>query len=127
MVKTKMSIKQLAKKGDMKSAQILAKELVKARKSVDRLHTSKAQLNSVALQLTNQLGMVCADEVRPTEALANSLRVNHVGVSWPAVIRVSGSIQKSSEIMRGINALVKVPDISRAMMQLGQEMTKVRR
>jgi len=62
MVKTKMSIKQLAKKGDMKSAQILAKELVKARKSVDRLHTSKAQLNSVALQLTNQLGAGSADK-----------------------------------------------------------------
>ena len=55
-MKTKQAIKQYAKKGDQASARLLARELVRSRKAVSRLHTSKAQLNSVSMQLGNQLG-----------------------------------------------------------------------
>ena len=55
-LKVKAEIKMLAKKGDNSTARILARELVRSRKAVDRLHTSKAQLNSVSMQLSNQLG-----------------------------------------------------------------------
>lgn len=54
--KTKREIKMLAKKGDMGSAKILAKELLRARKTKERIYKSKAELNSVSMQLTQNLG-----------------------------------------------------------------------
>ncbi len=40
----------------MKSARILAKEIVRANKQRDRLHSTKARINSVDMQLQHQLG-----------------------------------------------------------------------
>lgn len=54
--KTKREIKLLAKKGDLASAKILAKELLRSRKAKERLYKSKAELNSVSMQLTQNLG-----------------------------------------------------------------------
>mgnify|MGYP001196268293 CR=1 FL=1 len=54
--KVKQSIKQAAKRGDMSTAKLLAKEIVRSRKAVSRLHTSKAQMNSVVMQMQNQMG-----------------------------------------------------------------------
>jgi len=45
----------LAKKNDVKSARILAKELVRANKQRDRLVSSKARMGSVQMQLQHQL------------------------------------------------------------------------
>ncbi len=39
----------------MSTAKTLAKEIVRSRKAVNRLHTSKAQMNSVVMQMQNQL------------------------------------------------------------------------
>ena len=36
---------------------MLAKEVVRSRKAVNRMHTSKAQMNSVVMQMENQLGV----------------------------------------------------------------------
>ena len=52
----KQSIKQAAKRGDTATAKLLAKEIVRSRKAVSRLHTSKAQMNSVVMQMQNQMG-----------------------------------------------------------------------
>lgn len=49
-------MKQLAKKGDTKSARIMAKEVVRSRKQMDRLSVSKARLGSIGNQLQRQLG-----------------------------------------------------------------------
>lgn len=54
--KTRTELKQLAKRNDVKSARILAREVVRSNKQVDRLHVSKARLNSVGMQLTHQAG-----------------------------------------------------------------------
>lgn len=54
--KVRSEVKRLATKGDLKSARILAREVVRSNKQVDRLHTSKARLNSVGMQLTHQSG-----------------------------------------------------------------------
>jgi division protein CdvB (Snf7/Vps24/ESCRT-III family) len=54
--KVKRSIKQIAKKGDIKTCKMLAKELVRSQKQKDRIVTSKAQLNSITMQLQHQLG-----------------------------------------------------------------------
>lgn len=54
--KAKASAKQLAAKGDMKSARILAREIVRSEKQKDRLSVSKARLGSIGTQLSQQLG-----------------------------------------------------------------------
>ena len=54
--KVKKSIKEAAKRNDTSTAKMLAKEIVRSRKAVNRMHTSKAQMNSVVMQMENQLG-----------------------------------------------------------------------
>ncbi len=55
--KIKQSLKQAAKRpGNEKACKSLAKELVRSRKAKERIHTSKAQLNSVAMQVQHQVG-----------------------------------------------------------------------
>ena len=53
--KSRQELKTLAKKNDVKSARILAKELVRANKQRDRLVSAKARLSSVQMQLQHQL------------------------------------------------------------------------
>jgi charged multivesicular body protein 3 len=53
--KSRAELKSLAKKGDVKSARILAKELVRANKQRDRLISSQARVKSVQMQLQHQL------------------------------------------------------------------------
>lgn len=53
--KVKRSLKDAAKKNDKDTCRILAKELVRSRKAVGKLHGSKAHLNSVQMQMRNQL------------------------------------------------------------------------
>jgi hypothetical protein len=54
--KARMQLKQLAAKGDTKSARILAKEVVRSNKQKNRLHVSKARLGSIEVQLMQQMG-----------------------------------------------------------------------
>lgn len=52
-------VQQLAKKRpqDVGSARILAKELVRAKKQRQRMYQSKATLNSIQMQLQEQIGI----------------------------------------------------------------------
>jgi len=54
--KARQSVKQLAAKGDVKSAKILAREVVRSNKQKDRLSVSKARLGSIGTQLQQQMG-----------------------------------------------------------------------
>ncbi|KIO32838.1 hypothetical protein M407DRAFT_241276 [Tulasnella calospora MUT 4182] len=94
--KAKASVKQLALKGDVKSARVLAKEVVRSEKQKQKLHVSKARLGSIGIQLSHQLAMV----------------------------KVTGSLQKSTEIMKLSNDLIKLPQIGAAMREMSMEMTK---
>lgn len=94
--RARSQLKALAAKNDVKSARILAKEVVRSNKQVDRLHVSKARLSSVGMQLTHQAAM----------------------------LKVTGSLQKSTEIMKLSNQLIKLPELSAAMRQMSMEMTK---
>jgi len=94
--KVKQSIKQAAKRGDTGSAKQLAKEVVRSRRAVSRLHTSKAQMNSVVMQMQNQL----------------------------AQQKVMGHLTKSADVMKAMNRLVKVGEISETMQQMQKEMCK---
>jgi len=94
--KVKMSVKASAKRGDMANAKLLAKELVRSKKAVNRMHASKATMNSVVMQMENQL----------------------------AQVKMTGHMAKSSQVMAHMNRLVKVSDITQTMQAMQQEMMK---
>ncbi|XP_024123692.1 charged multivesicular body protein 3 [Oryzias melastigma] len=94
--KVKRSIKDAAKKGQKDVCVILAKEMIQSKRAVSKLYASKAQMNSVLLSMKNQL----------------------------AVLRVAGSLQKSTEVMKAMQNLVKVPEIQATMRELSKEMMK---
>uniref|UniRef100_A0A8B9QMI5 Charged multivesicular body protein 3 n=1 Tax=Anas platyrhynchos TaxID=8839 RepID=A0A8B9QMI5_ANAPL len=94
--KVKRSIKDAAKKGQKDACVILAKELIRSRKAVSKLYASKAHMNSVLMGMKNQL----------------------------AVLRVAGSLQKSTEVMKAMQNLVKIPEIQATMRELSKEMMK---
>jgi len=89
-------IKQHAQRGDTKSARVMAREVVRSAKQKDRLSVSKARLGSINLQLTQQLAMS----------------------------KVTGSLQKSTEIMKLSNNLIKLPQVAQTMREMSMEMTK---
>lgn len=89
-------MKEAAKKGDKDVCKILAKEIIRARKTCNKLYTSKAHMNSVSLQMKNQL----------------------------ATIRVAGSVSKSTEVMQAMQSLIRVPEVAATMRELSKEMMK---
>lgn len=94
--KVKIQLKQLAAKNDLKNCKTLAKEIVRSNKQKDRLFTSKARLNSIRMQLQHQL----------------------------ATLKISGTLQKSTEIMKLSNSLMKLPELTKTMQEMSQEMMK---
>ncbi|KAK4492689.1 hypothetical protein RD792_003509 [Penstemon davidsonii] len=90
------AIKEAAKRNDMGSAKSLAKELVRSRKTVNRLYENKAQLNSISM---------------------------HLGESV-AIARTVGHLSKSAEVMKLVNNLMKGPQVAVTMQEFSKEMTK---
>eukprot|EP00854_Cymbomonas_tetramitiformis_P005498 gene5498-6661_t len=90
------AIKEASKRNDTSSAKILAKEVVVSRRTTQRLHTNKAQMNSVSMHLGENL----------------------------AVIRTVGHLEKSTEVMTLMNSLIKTPVIAKQMQELSKEMMK---
>ncbi len=88
--------KQLAKKNQVDAAKVLAKQVIQGRKMTNRLHSTKANINSVQLNMKQQMAMA----------------------------KVSGALQKSTEVMKAMQRLVKVPDIMKTMRELQREMMK---
>lgn len=73
-----------------------ARELIRARKTTSRLITSKAQLNSVSMQVTEAF----------------------------AVRKIEGSLKASTGIMKDVNALVRLPELMGTMQALSSELVK---
>ncbi|XP_067885235.1 E3 ubiquitin-protein ligase RNF103 isoform X3 [Heterodontus francisci] len=94
--KVKRSVKEAAKKGQKDVCTILAKEIVQSRKVVSKLYASKAQMNSILMSMKNQL----------------------------AIAKVTGSLEKSTEVMKAMQNLVKIPEIQATMRDLSKEMMK---
>jgi charged multivesicular body protein 3 len=94
--KVKTQIKQLAKRQDMSGVKLLAKELVRSKKAKERLHMSKAQLNSVQLHLQHNL----------------------------AQYKLAGCIKSSAEVMASMNNAIRLPEIHQAMVMMATEMQK---
>ncbi|XP_022964907.1 vacuolar protein sorting-associated protein 24 homolog 1 isoform X2 [Cucurbita moschata] len=74
----------------------LAKEIVRSRKTVNRLHENKAQVNSISM---------------------------HLGESI-AIARTVGHLSKSAEVMKLVNNLMKAPEMATTMREFSKEMTK---
>lgn len=51
-------VREAAKRGDVKSARLLARELVRTRKATTQLYTNKAHMIAMGTQLQEQLAMV---------------------------------------------------------------------
>jgi len=94
--KVKRSIKDAAKKNHKDVCNILAKEIIQSRKAVNKLYTAKAQLNSIDMQMKNQL----------------------------ATVRMAGNLQKSTEVMQFMQNLMKIPEVQATMMEMSKEMMK---
>jgi len=94
--KIKREIRLAAHRGDMSNARLLAKEIVHSQKAKSRMAISKAQINSVSMQLQQTL----------------------------ATYKMAGCIKKSADIMAMMNAMVKLPELQRNMMTMAREMEK---
>ncbi|KAI8812076.1 Snf7-domain-containing protein [Cladochytrium replicatum] len=95
--KVKKSLKAAAKRPDARaSCVLLAKELVRSRKAKDRMYTSKAQLNSMVMQLQQMM----------------------------ATAKVAGTLKKSTEVMKLVNNLMKLPEIGATIQEMSKEMMK---
>jgi len=94
--KVTKSLKDAAKKGDKDVCKILAKEVVHSRKTVNKLYCAKANINSIQMQMKGQL----------------------------ATVKVAGSLSKSTEVMKTMQQLVKLPEIQKTMMEMSREMMK---
>jgi charged multivesicular body protein 3 len=127
--KVKLEIKQAAKRGDQKTARILAKQIVQSRRAKERMYKSKAELHSISLALTHQLGTSASSPLRPPEGIAvyvASERLTRSGfVSVTATMKVSGALAKSAAVMQSMNNAIKLPAIQQTMMAMGREMEKV--
>jgi charged multivesicular body protein 3 len=77
-------------------ARIFARELIKVRKQAARLHTSKAQLQSVQMQVNEAF----------------------------SVRKIEGSLKASTSIMKNVNTLVRLPELTGTMTELSQELMK---
>jgi charged multivesicular body protein 3 len=75
---------------------LFARELIKVRKQSNRLHTSKAQLQSVHMQVNEAFAMR----------------------------KIQGSIKASTGIMKEVNSLVRLPELTGTMQELSQELVK---
>ncbi len=62
--KIKRSLKESAKKGDKDVCNILAKEVLKARRAVSKIRTAQAQIKSVEYGMNHQLGKLITVNVR---------------------------------------------------------------
>ncbi|CAN4120374.1 unnamed protein product [Withania somnifera] len=77
-------------------SEALAKEIVRSKRTVNRLYENKAQLNSIPM---------------------------HLGESV-AIARTVGHLSKSAEVMKLVNNLMKAPEVAMTMQEFSKKMTK---
>jgi SRSO17 transposase len=84
---------KLAKSNQISAARILAKEIVRTRKTVERMYTTKAQLNSVANSLQTSVCKFFSVVSYLIRLIFNAT----------AMMKLSGCMAKSTEIMTAMN------------------------
>jgi charged multivesicular body protein 3 len=94
--KAKKAALDAAKRGDASAARSLAREIVHSRRAVSRLCVQKAQMVSVGNALAGQLAMV----------------------------RVAGTLQRSTEVMSIVGSMVRLPEVGATMAAMQREMAR---
>ncbi|ODV91017.1 hypothetical protein CANCADRAFT_115722 [Tortispora caseinolytica NRRL Y-17796] len=94
--KTKTLIKQAAKRNDVNSAKVLAKEMYHTRRQRMRMTRSKAQLQSIGMQMNEAFGLR----------------------------KIQGTMKTSTDIMKDVNLLIKIPELTGTMQMLSSELMK---
>jgi charged multivesicular body protein 3 len=89
-------IKLLVKKGEESNAKILVREIIRSRKQVVKLTNLKAQLNSIVMQLNQNL-------------------TNY---------KTGSILSKSVNILKIMNDIVKYPELHQTILTMGYEMEK---
>jgi division protein CdvB (Snf7/Vps24/ESCRT-III family) len=94
--KQEKECKAMAKKGQRNAALIIAKNLVRSRKTRERMVAGKASMNSVQMQLQSNIAM--------TKAM--------------------GCMKRSTEVMQAMSAAVKMPEVRETMATMAREMER---
>lgn len=94
--KAKQSLKQNARRGDTVALRIIARGIVRSRAAADRIRVTNSQLDSIELQMVQQISQ----------------------------LKVFGAIQKSTTAMETMNRLVNAPELMGTMRKLSLEMQK---
>lgn len=95
-IKSQQLVKKSAKKGDVKTVKLYARELYQINKQYDRMYTSKAQLDSVGMKIEEAIRMRM----------------------------LSNQMADSAGLMREVNSLVKLPQLQGTMIELEKELMK---
>lgn len=94
--KAQRLIKEAAKRNDLASARILAKEVVTIRKTIERVAVNRANALSLSSAVAQQASMA----------------------------RVGGAMEKSTAVMQAMNEAVKAPQMAATVQAMSKEMFK---
>lgn len=94
--KTQQLIKKSAKKNDVKTVKLYARELYQINRQYSRMYTSKAQLDSVSMKIEEAFRMRM----------------------------LSNQMADSAGLMREVNSLVRLPQLQGTMIELEKELIK---
>ncbi|CAE8618936.1 unnamed protein product, partial [Polarella glacialis] len=94
--KLQREIHDQAEKGNVDAVQMLARSVVRSRKAVQRLEKTKASMHAVNLQLTTSI----------------------------ATMSTTSSIRLSADIMRKMNGIARIPEVSGTMEAMRREMAR---
>jgi len=95
--KSTREIKTCLKRQDVNSARVLAKEIAKARKTMESLYETKANYNSISMRLGESVGRLAQ----------------------------AGSVKTSAEILKSMNAIANVGQATKDVVAMSKEMFKL--
>jgi hypothetical protein len=109
--KMQIEIKQLAKKGQMPAARIMAKDLVRTRNAISKFYQMKAQLQAVSIRIQT---------MSSTAAMADSMKGEGVRLTLFVIVDVFIFLG-AARAMYQMNRQVNLPAMQRIMMQFEKE------
>ena len=89
--------KKLVKSNQIKTVrEIYGREIIRNRKTIERIMTAKAQMNSVSMALQSSI----------------------------ALMKVQGVMSKSTDIMKAMRGLIGIPEVNATMQEMAREMER---
>lgn len=102
--------------------QVIAREVVNSNKAISRLHTQKAHMMDMEMALKHQLGkshLQCSSECCGIDS-KKLPRFLSVQICIAAMVKVAGTINKSTEVMKIVNDLVQVGSMQSSMREMAK-------